>query len=283
MPQLTLPPFVAALRRNDRQRYQTALFAPPERRDALFALYAFNFEIARIREAAREPLLSRVRLQWWRETVDEIYAGAKPRRHDVVEALAAAIRNHGLSRGSFDALLDARETDLSDDPPPTLAALEAYADGSSASLVRLALEALGARDEGTTAAGRTVGIAYSLAGLLAAVPFHARMKRVFLPAELIERHNLDIERTLFELKTTPALAEIVKDVAACARARLAEGRAMRSAVSRQALPALLPAVIVAHRLKLLDRLRQNVFDARWSSPDGLQSWRLFWAALRRTY
>lgn len=283
MPQSALPPFVATLRQHDRPRYQTALFAPPERRAALFALYAFNFEIARTREAAREPLLGRVRLQWWRETIGEIYAGGKPRRHDVAEALAAAIRDHGLSRNSFDALLNARETDLSDDPPPTLASLEAYTEDSSARLVRLALEALGAKDESAIKAGRAVGIAYGLAGLLAAVPFHARMKRVFLPADLIERHGLDIERTLFELKPSPALAKIVADVAACAQTRLGEGRALRTAVPREALPALMPAVVAARRLKLLDQLQRNVFDARWSRPDPLQSWRLAWAALRRSY
>src|SRR5215475_14937298 len=83
------------LRRQDPERYLTALFAPFGRREALFALYAFNLELARARESVREPLMGRMRLQWWREALEEIAAG-RPRAHEVVRPLAAAIAAHGL-------------------------------------------------------------------------------------------------------------------------------------------------------------------------------------------
>src|SRR5579862_1420843 len=106
MASASAPRLAVDLQRNDRDRFQTALFAPGERRDALFALYAFNFEVARIREVTREPMIGRIRLQWWRDAIAEIYAGATPRRHDIAEALAGSIRDHRLSRARFDALLD---------------------------------------------------------------------------------------------------------------------------------------------------------------------------------
>ena len=74
------------MRRHDPDRFLTALFAPPEKRDALLTLYAFNHELARAREAVSEPPLALIRLQWWREVVE----GAR-RRHEVAEPLAAAI------------------------------------------------------------------------------------------------------------------------------------------------------------------------------------------------
>src|ERR1700720_1226840 len=94
-----LSPVAALVRRHDRDRYQTALFAPAGRREALLALYAFNYEIARVRESVTEPMLGLIRLQWWREVLDAAYAGAPPRQHPVVLPLAAAIRDFGLSRG----------------------------------------------------------------------------------------------------------------------------------------------------------------------------------------
>src|SRR5499427_171057 len=101
---------VAALvRRHDRDRYQTALFAPAARREALFALYAFNYEIARVRETVTQPMLGQIRLQWWREVLDAAYAGAPSRPHPVVIPMTAAIRDFGLTRGHFDRLIDARE------------------------------------------------------------------------------------------------------------------------------------------------------------------------------
>ncbi len=76
----------ALLRQHDPDRFLTALFAPPERRDALLALYAFNHELARAREVASEPTLALIRLQWWREVV-----GGAVRHHAVATPLSAAI------------------------------------------------------------------------------------------------------------------------------------------------------------------------------------------------
>ena len=278
-----LTPLAAALRRHDRDRFQTALFAPGDRREALFALYAFNYEVARIREAVREPLLGRIRLQWWRDAIAEIYAGAPPRRHDVVEPLARAIRDRGLGRAHFDTLLEARELDLGEAQPATLAALETYAEGSSASLVLLALEALGAGKGAAAEAARPVGIAYALSGLLAAAPFHARMKRSYLPQDRVAAHGLDPARSLFELKASPSLAAVAEEIAQRARHHLDAARRHRNTVPRAALPALLPAVLAEHRLARLARIGYDIFDPRWQRPAGTQSWRLLWAALRRAY
>src|SRR5271168_2913521 len=118
-----LSPVAALVRRHDRDRYQTVLFAPAARREALFALYAFNYEIARVRESVREPMLGQIRLQWWREAVDAAYDGSVPRHHEVAVAVTATIRSCSLSRAHFDRLIDTRERDLDDTPPATLAAL----------------------------------------------------------------------------------------------------------------------------------------------------------------
>ncbi len=278
-----LSPLAAALRRHDRDRFQTALFAPAERREAVFALYAFNYEVARIREVTQERLLGQIRLQWWRDAIGEIYAGAKPRRHEVAEALARAIADHRLSRAHFDALLDARALDLAEEAPATLEALEAYAEGSASSLVLLALEALDVRQAEAEAAGRSVGIAYALSGLLAAMRFHAGMKRCYLPQDMIDAYRIDLARSVFELKSTPALAESVHEIAALARYHLDVARAQSGAVPRQAVPALLPSVLAERRLRRLARLNHDVFDSRWQRVDTLQSLQLSWSAWRRRY
>src|SRR5215469_6490166 len=76
------PSAVAAIvRRHDRDRFQTALFAPAARREALFALYAFNYEIARVRESVSQPTLGQMRLQWWREAIAAAFEGGGIRQH----------------------------------------------------------------------------------------------------------------------------------------------------------------------------------------------------------
>jgi len=140
-----LAPIAEMVRRHDHDRFQTGLFAPARKRNALFALYAFNYEIARVRETVTEPMLGQIRLQWWREVVETAYAGTAPRQHVVAIALTEAIREFALTRSELDRLIDSRERDLDPAPPPTLAALEDYAEGSSAPLAILALEVLGER------------------------------------------------------------------------------------------------------------------------------------------
>jgi phytoene synthase len=271
------------VRARDRERFQTALFAPASRREALFALYAFNYEVAKTREMVREPMLGRMRLQWWREAIAAIYEGGPLRRHEAVEPLAAAIRAHGLTRAHFEALIEAREADLADAPPPTLAALAAYAEDSAGRLVLLALEILGVRDGDAAAAGREVGIAYAMAGLLRAVPFHARQRRLYLPADLVAEARLDVARGLFELKTSRELREVVAQVAAQARGHLAAARARRRAVAMPARPALLPAVLADRWLERLARVGHDPFDPRLAAPEQGQILRLALTAWRGRY
>ena len=259
------PPSYCAgrVRRLDPDRYLCALFAPAQRREALFALYAFNAEIARVRESVSQPTLGLIRLQWWRDAIAGIYDGAPP-RHEVVAALAKAVAG-GLARAAFDRLIDARERDLDDAPPETLAALEEYAEGTSAALVELALEALGASGAAARRAGRHVGIAWALSGHLRAVPYYARLRRIYLPADLMSARGVRAD-DVFALKRGGGLEAVVAEVAAAAEGHLRAARALRGEVPRAALPALLPASLADSDLGRLGRAGYDVFDARVAAP-----------------
>jgi phytoene synthase len=278
-----LSPLAALVRRHDRERYQTALFAPADRREALFALYAFNYEIARVRETVTEPMLGRIRLQWWREVVDAGFTGAPPRAHVVAAPLAALIRDvaptrEHFARQHFDRMIDTRERDLADEPPATLAALEEYAEGTSATLIYLALEVLGAAQPAAHMAAREVGILYALAGLLRAMPFHARAGRCYIPADTGARLGLD-PRDYADLRDASGLRAATAEIAAAASGHLQAARRYRRDTPRSARAALLPAVIAERFLARLKKTGYNPFAPELGIPDPLQSWRLFAAAL----
>jgi NADH dehydrogenase [ubiquinone] 1 alpha subcomplex assembly factor 6 len=277
-----LSPLAALIRRYDRDRYQTALFAPSDRREALFALYAFNYEIARVREAVTQPMLGQIRLQWWREAVAAAYGEAPPHQHVVAEPLAIVIRDFVLSREHFDRMIDTRERDLADEPPATLAALEEYAEGTSATLLHLALEVLGEAHPATHATAREVGIGYALAGLLRAMPFHARAGRCYIPADTGARLGLD-PLDYASLRDTAALRGVCADLAEAAAGHLAGARGCRREVPRRARAAMLPAVVADRFLARLKRADYNPFTPELAVPDTLQSWRLFAAALRHRF
>ncbi len=275
----TLTPVAALVRRHDRDRYQTVVFAPAARREALFALYAFNYEIARVRETVTEPTLGQIRLQWWRENIAAIYEGIPVRRQPVVETLAGVIREYRLTRDHFSHLIDARERDLEDDPPANLAALESYAEGTSSHLVYLALEILGARQQIAMTAARHVGIAFALSGMLRSLPIWMSAGRAFIPAELRTRYRLD-QNNPKQIRGSPALRAVTAEIAAHAHSHLNAARSSGAVVSRSALSALLPAKIADHWLDRLRRADYDPFNPGLRRADPLQIWRLCLAVLR---
>src|SRR5450432_1112798 len=261
----------ALLRRHDADRYLTALFAPGERREALFALYAFNLEIARMREAVSEPMMGLIRLQWWRDGLAEIAQG-KVRAHEVLRPLATAIAAHELSLPLFDRLIAARERDLDAEPPADLASLVAYARESSGTLTELALEILGKPSAGQREAGQAAGIAWSLTGLLRAVPFHASQRRVYLPADLLGETGVTAGQ-LIERGFQPALQPVIKSVADEAGRWAAKAR-KAGVISRPFLPAFLPLTLADLYRRRLAAAGFNPFDARVQQAPPWRVWRL---------
>jgi len=246
-----LSPSGEAVRQGDPDRFLCALFAPAEARADLFALYAFNLEIAKVREVVSEPTLGEIRLQWWREALGEAAAG-RPRRHPVAEALAGAIARRNLDPALFERMLEARSLDLADAPPADLKALERYADDTAGALATLAGQVLGVRGEAMASAGRHAGIAFALAGLLRAVPYHARHGRVYLPANVLAGEGLD-PRDIAK-GPSAALRRAVAVVAELGIAHVAAARRLRSPALRPALAALLPCRLAASDLERLARV-----------------------------
>lgn len=262
----------ARVRKLDPDRYLTALFAPAERRPALFALIAFNYEIARVREVVTQPVLGHIRLQWWRDALEQTYAGAPP-VHDVALALAAAIGEPGLDRAHLERMIDAREADLAPTPPARIEDLLSYAADSSGTLVELMLQALGVTGEGSEEAARAVGTAYALVGLARAIPFHARARRTYIPESVLAEHGLTAE-DLFRTASPAALPGAVGEIARLARLHLVEARELAGSVPRRAAPALLSATVAEAYLGRLERAGYDVFAPSVAErPPGLV-WRL---------
>lgn len=195
-----LSPAAALVRRNDPDRFLTALFAPPERRETLFVLYAFNHELARARAVVSEPMLALIRLQWWREIIE----GAR-RRHEIAGPLGAALDEGTLDRGDLAAMVDAREAET--ERIPTLAAWRAYLDGAAGSLAVAAGRLLDAPDPETL---RGAGAAYGAAQVLRSAPTLASRQRSLLPADVLARHGLTMDAAIAAPIAPPALAAMAE-------------------------------------------------------------------------
>src|ERR1041385_8940028 len=174
------------VRSADRDRFIATLFAPAHNRDALYALYAFDVEVAQVRDRAREAAPGEIRLQWWREVLHGERHG-EAMASPVAASLVRTIEAHRLPVNAILALLEARRFDLYDEPMRTVAGLEDYALKTTSAVIAMAAQILGV-DAG--AAATPAGIAYALTELLVAVPRHAARRRLYLPIELLDRHGM---------------------------------------------------------------------------------------------
>lgn len=117
---------------HDSDRFLAALFAPAQFREKIFTLLAFNYELAVIRESVSNPLLGRIRLQWWREGVEALVEGHPPARHEVMQALASLVSSGQVESSALLAMIDSREADFEDATEIT----PHYARATSAPLLR---------------------------------------------------------------------------------------------------------------------------------------------------
>lgn len=226
------------VRRHDPDRFLCALFAPPARREALFALVAYNHELARARDAARTPMVALVRLQWWRDAVAEAVAGRPPRRHEVAEPLSRAIGEGHLDPADLLALADAREAEAEEeDAIPTVSAFHAYLRGTAGALAVAAGRLLGAPPGALPGLLRR-GTAYGAAGVLRALPALARQGRCLLPADALAAHGLTAAKAV-RAPTAPALGNVVAELLASEETRAPPAERVPAAWIAAALPAVL--------------------------------------------
>lgn len=165
---MSLAACAGLVQRGDPDRFLATMAAPVDLRGPLFALYAFNLEVARAPWAATEPLIAEMRLQWWRDVLEEIGQGAAPRAHEVVRPLATAAARHDLPLDVLDRLVAARRWDIGKDAFEDAAAFAAYLDDTSGGLLWAAVHVTGV--PGNEAAVRHVGRAQGLANWMVAVP-----------------------------------------------------------------------------------------------------------------
>jgi phytoene synthase len=261
----------AAVRAHDPDRYLATLFAPADAREALFALYAFDHETARVRSLVSEPIAGLVRLQWWREALNAI-AADQPPAHPVVAALHERWARFAPLRPRLERTIEAREHELSAGPPGDLAALERHLAATAGEVTLGAMDLLGIAQEPARAAGRHLGLALGLVRLVQGLAADLRRGRVSLPDALLVRHQIDSEH--LDRAAGEALRPVVGELVARARTHLSEARRPWRAVPRRALAALLPAPLLDAYLERLARARCDPLAPVRTQPAGSAPLRL---------
>lgn len=209
----------------DYDRWLSSLFAPADKRDNLFAVQAFNTEIARIRETVSEPMLGDIRLQWWREALEGLKKGTS-KTHPVVQALHNTGREISLDYSLMQEMVDMRTKDLDPTPLETMEHLIAYADGTGGALHRLMNAVLGGAENSTDVeAANRAGRAYALVGIIRAIPFHFQNDLVLLPIHEMEKTGVT-RNTIFQEEHRESFLKLILDLSLVAAGELRAAKSL---------------------------------------------------------
>ncbi len=202
----------ALVERADPVRFRAVMAAPVAARPILFPLYAFNAEVARAPWVTQEAMIAEMRLQWWRDALEEITEARDVRRHEVTIPLARVITPDDATL--LDELVAARRWDIYRDPFEDQADMERYINQTAGHLMVVAARRLGQADESVV---RDAAYAAGVAAWLRAIPALEAAKRV----PLVDGTGAGVK----------ALAQEALD-------RLHAARAKRGHIERAAAPAL---------------------------------------------
>lgn len=268
----------ALVREADKDRFLATLFAPARERRHLFALYAFNAEVARVREAVHEPLPGEVRLQWWRDVLQGAGRG-DVQAHPVAAALLDTIAAFRLPIDPLLALTEARSFDLYPDPMPTLQTLQGYAHQTASSVIELAAIVLaGGRDPALGRVAGPAGSAWAFAVLLRAFPLHAARGQLYVPLDMLDRHGVDVG-DVRSGRASSGVCAALAEMRELVRHNLTLFQDLAPLLPARVGPAFLPVALIPPLLARLEKAADQPFDlvdlSRWR-----RQWTL-WRAARR--
>ena len=265
------------VREADHDRYIASLFAPARHRDALFAVYAFGVEIARIRDAAREALPGEIRLQWWREALQGLRDG-EAAAHPVAAALRETLTRYGFVADPLLELIEARTFDLYDEPMATLADLELYAIRTQSPIFAMACGILGDGAPAPELSTLDAAIAHTIGLVLGGFGRHAARRQLFVPLDVLGRHEA-AAADIYAGRTSAALLAALADMRRIAREHLATARVKLADAPTRIQPALLPLALLEPTLRRMERRGYDPFRF-----EPIAAWRrqwLMWRAARR--
>ena len=261
----------AVVREADKDRFLAALFAPPERRPHLLALYAFNVEMTRVGHVVHEALAGEIRLQWWRDALAGEARGDAA-ANPVAAALLDTIAQCDLPGAPFEALIDAHAQDLYGEPIATLDDLEGFCRATASGLFGLAAQVL-APGAAVDPVAVPAGIAYGLTSMLQTFARERARGRIRVPLDLLDCHGVTPEQVLAGTGVA-GLTQALAEIASRAQQRLVAARRGWADMAAAARPAFLPLGLVE---PMLARVARNRDPFR---PIELAPWRRQWALWR---
>ena len=273
----------AALRQAIRQRVEAAgtsfywamRLLPRQRRDGMYAVYAFCREVDDIADDTAPPAQKAAALAAWHAEIEALYAGTP--RHLVARALRDPVMRFRLRREDFHAVIHGMEMDAAEDiRAPDLATLDLYCARVAGAVGHLSVHVFGDPRPAAHRVADALGRALQLTNILRDLDEDAQRGRLYLPREILDRHGIR-DRDPARVLRHPALPAVCRDLAGIALGHFDAAEAAMAECSRRAMrPA---ATMGAFYRAMLDAMLRD----GWRDPAtrvSLSKGKKLWLVLR---
>ena len=242
--------------------YYSFMFLPPERRQAITALYAFCREVDDVVDECHDLSLAQTKLEWWRQEVGRVYNGTPT--HPVGHALKDVIKGFRLPQEQLLEIIDGMAMDLSQTRYLDFKGLQLYCYRVASVVGLLAAEIFGYQDRQTLKYAHDLGLAFQLTNIIRDVGEDARRGRIYLPIEDLQRFEVPA-KDLLEARYSDAFRELMAFQAERAEKFYDQAFAQLPAIDRKAQrPGLVMAAIYRTLLREIAADGFLVLDRRTS-------------------
>lgn len=174
--------------------YYSFLFLPPQRRQAITALYAFCREVDDVVDESSDPQVARTSLGWWRGEIARM-AQDQP-SHPVTRALQPHVKTFDLPIDQLLAVIDGMEMDLNQTRYLDFKALEHYCWHVASVVGLLSARIFGITDQRTLQYAEKLGLAFQLTNIIRDVGEDARRDRIYLPISELQQFEVPASEIL---------------------------------------------------------------------------------------
>jgi presqualene diphosphate synthase len=267
----------AAERASGSSFYNAMRILPRAQREAMFEIYSFCRQVDDIADSGGPRAERRQELARWRADIDGLYAG-KP--VSGTQGLVAPLREFGLRREDFHAVIDGMEMDVVGDiRAPDEQTLDIYCDRVASAVGRLSVRIFGMEEHEGIALAHHLGRALQLTNILRDLDEDASFGRLYLPAEVLREAGIASNDPKTALES-PALGAACERIVTRARGHFAQADKIMARSARRSVRA--PRIMSeAYRL-ILDTLVAR----GWTPPRRpihLPRSRLLWIILRHAF
>lgn len=258
--------------------YYAFRFLAPVKRRAITAFYALCREVDDIVDECRDAGVARLKLAWWRDEVERMYAGVPT--HPVTRALHPYVEHVGIAREQLYEIMDGVEMDLDQTRYPDFRTLRLYCHRVAGVVGEVSAQIFGYSERATLKYAALLGLAFQLTNIIRDVGEDARRGRIYLPLDEMQAHGVR-EAEILAHRQTNAFIQLMQFQYQRAIAIYEQAIALLPSTDRRRqLPGLIMAGIYRALLEEIRRDGFNVLQHRIALPPWRKLWLAYWTWLR---